>query len=153
MNTHSKSFADFFWANVEKTETCWLWKGKPDIYGYGRIQLMRKTFKAHRIAYELTYNPPPPELAVCHHCDVRNCVRPDHLFLGTTADNQKDMEQKGRSLFGEKNGRAKVTQEQVEEIRRLYAQGGITQARIGYLFGITQNMVSKIILKQNWKSH
>ncbi len=83
---------DRFWPKVNKTETCWLWTGAQNSYGYGHLfKRHGKPSLAHRIAWELTHGPIPSETpCVLHLCDVRLCVRPDHLFLGTKSENTRD---------------------------------------------------------------
>jgi hypothetical protein len=90
--------AERFWSKVERTETCWLWKG--DIRdGYGRFWDGEKHKYAHRYSWVKTFGPIDTKTPfVCHACDVKNCVRPDHLFLGTADDNMKDAAEKGRLL-------------------------------------------------------
>ena len=89
--------SDRFWQLVERTSDCWLWKGTLNRRThYGKFWLNGRTVSAHRAAYELAIGPVPSGLLVLHHCDVRACVRPDHLFLGTQRDNMQDMSAKGR---------------------------------------------------------
>jgi HNH endonuclease len=91
------SLADRFWSYVVKTETCWLWQGAVTPGGYGSFHLTAtRTITAHRCAWELTYGLILPGVLCCHHCDVRTCVRLDHLFLGAQSDNLRDMVNKGR---------------------------------------------------------
>lgn len=100
-----------FWDKVNKTENCWLWTGNTQLKhkrwkkgGYGVIVRTptsggkRRVFYAHRFSWELHFGPIPTGMFVCHHCDVVLCVRPDHIFLGTAADNNADMHKKGRRL-------------------------------------------------------
>ena len=89
-----------FWDHVKKTDTCWLWIGhiKRDGYGGYGSRLV------HRIVYELVNGRIPEGMLICHKCDIRNCVNPDHLFIGTYKDNQQDAACKGRMAKGDRNG-------------------------------------------------
>jgi len=100
--------APAFWSRVNKTQTCWLWTGSWKGKGYGSCYIGGRHRRAHRVAYELANGPIPAGLQVCHRCDVRLCVRPDHLFLGTASDNQLDAARKGRNpmqLYPERHRR------------------------------------------------
>jgi hypothetical protein len=94
-----------FWSKVDKGGDCWVWTASLDRKGYGQIAITANGSKrprgAHRVAWELTHGPIPSGLCVCHRCDNPRCVRPDHLFLGTVGDNNRDMWRKGR---GNPNG-------------------------------------------------
>jgi hypothetical protein len=95
-----------FWSRVDFSGECWLWLGPVHTNGYGRLWITRrlgkrKKGKAHRTSYELVYGPIPDDILVCHHCDTKLCVRPNHLFLGTDADNMDDKTRKGRTPSGE----------------------------------------------------
>lgn len=85
---------DRFWAKVDTSGDCWLWTGKPHVYGYGRIRVggrAGRDWLAHRFSFNLHYGPFDQRLVVRHRCDTPACVRPDHLELGTQADNIEDM--------------------------------------------------------------
>ena len=86
-----------FWRFVEKTEGCWLWTGAKTGGGYGYIRRSGKEkMSAHRASWEMHNGPVPEGLWVLHRCDTPACVRPDHLFVGTRADNMRDAHEKGR---------------------------------------------------------
>lgn len=113
---------------------CWNYKGHLTHHGYGRVPLGKrnKYAYAHRFFYEKFVGPIPDGMEVCHKCDNTSCINPDHLFLGTQADNVHDAIQKGRFVdislhaphrSGERNSAAKLTQKQVDEIRARYVRG------------------------------
>lgn len=151
-----KPVSERFWKYVRKTEGCWFWTGAHDPTGYGRIGAGGKgapMLLAHRASYEMAYGPIPPGLFVCHTCDNRACVRPDHLFLGTPKDNMDDMQQKGRrviaSLAGDKHPKAKLTPEDVQEILRL-SREGVSGTKIARAFGIHHVTVYNIRKGDHW---
>lgn len=85
-----------FWPKVKKSDGCWEWQATKR-RGYGSFAIKHAVFMmAHRVAYELTHGPIPEGMYLCHHCDNRVCVRPDHMFVGTNSDNQQDAKRKGR---------------------------------------------------------
>ena len=110
-----------FWSKVIIGDVCWLWTDKLN-QGYGRLLVDGRLLLAHRISWEMSFGPIPKDRQVLHHCDVRACVRPDHLFLGDNAANVQDRVAKGRSggAKGARNAHAKLTDTQVSEIRQSY---------------------------------
>lgn len=139
-----------FWRRVQKTDGCWLWTaGKTK--GYGQIVVMGKKVAAPYYAYTTLVGPVPPGLCILHSCDVRACVRPDHLFLGTRADNNADRDRKGRHipLNGARNPHSKMTVETVQAIRAL--RGQMTSAAVGERFGIHFATVCRIWRGEAWK--
>lgn len=144
-----------FWSKVDKGEAdeCWLWRGTTIAHGYGVILRHGEhgpSVRAHRVAWELTNGEIPDGLLVCHSCDVRRCCNPSHLFLGTHADNTKDMMNKGRGPTGERQGRAKLDREKVAEIRSLVSSG-TPQRRVARQFGVSAQTVCNIISGHSWK--
>ena|SRR6185295_12313572 len=92
-----------FFDKVKKTSVCWEWTGGSRGVGYGAIKFEGRVVDAHRVSYILHKGPIPDGLLVCHSCDNRNCVNPDHLFLGTYQDNRQDCVKKGRSVAPNKD--------------------------------------------------
>lgn len=85
------------WKYIKKTRGCWLWLAAKNKDGYGTITFKRVKHSSHRVVFELTYGAIPKGMCVCHKCDFTLCVNPDHLYLGTIADNNRDRARKGRS--------------------------------------------------------
>jgi hypothetical protein len=163
-----------FWARVQVTPTCWLWTGSINRKtGYGRCMLEKKYFLVHRLSWTVHCGSIPFGLCVLHHCDIKNCIRPEHLFLGTRGDNNRDRHQKGRTaagpnnglrkhpdrspavlypeLFkGERNGRAVLTEETVQFIRRIYVPKITRQVDLAWWFGVSQSAISAALRGETW---
>lgn len=160
---------------------CWPFMGPFLSHGYGVFGFEGKHWKAHRLAYTLAYGPIPDGLSVCHQCDNPCCCNPNHLFLGTTLDNQRDKWKKGRGTDGDRNGLrkhperaargnengsrlyperlargeeqhlAKLTDDGVREIRRLHATGRYFQKDLAKMFGVDKATIGRITRRETWK--
>lgn len=136
-----------FYEHVLLDDGCWLWTGKKFSSGYGRFNWRGKSMLAHRAAWWLYHNQ-PPGLVVMHLCDNPLCVKPDHLRLGDHADNSADMRAKGRGCIGEKNPHAKLTADDVLQIRALC--GHETNASIARRYGLSTASVWAIQHRKSW---
>jgi len=150
---NSKLLRRFFGKIAKNKESgCWEYTGAK-VDGYGQIILFsngkKKNVRAHRLSWEIHYSDIPEGLVVCHKCDNRKCVNPEHLFLGTQADNSADMVAKGRQAKGSKNNKAKVTEEDVKKIISL-RDSGFTCKQVGEMFNLSKSQVSKIHNRQFW---
>lgn len=138
-----------FWEKVKKGQPhqCWLWTAAIHrSRGYGQSSLGGFNIHAHRVAWMLTNGPIPADMHVLHSCDTKLCVNPRHLFLGSNEDNYADRDRKGRVAHGVRAARAKLTPEQVREIRK--AVGRNTD--IGRRFGIDGTHVLRIKRREKW---
>lgn len=172
----SASAQELFWARVDKTESCWLWTG-PTNGRYGRIG--RRTY-AHRVAYEIAHGSIPPGMFVMHTCDTPRCVNPEHLTLGTAAENTADAVAKGRLATGARHGSrtkpesvprgarhgsktlpwrfkrgslkkgAKLNDAQIREIRKR-SDTGASRASLAREYGVTTTVIRKIALRESWR--
>lgn len=146
----SPKYVARFWARTMVAEQgCWLWQGRPTGEGYSRIYVAGLRLGAHQVSYLIHVGDIPDNMKVCHTCDVRMCVRPDHLFLGTSADNSADMVQKGRSSH-KVPGTAKLTERHVRAIRLLYRHAGVSQYELAARFGVKQPQISAIVNRKQW---
>lgn len=132
---------------------CWLWTGYREPGGYGMLWMPKnRQTGAHRISWILHYGEIPAGVFVCHRCDTRCCVNPQHLFLCNAAENAADMVAKGRSLYGERNASARLTAEEVASIRRLIDEGSLSIGAIAEKFNVSRATVYAIRQRQVWRT-
>ena len=131
---------------------CWNWKGLMRKNGYGSIG---RHGKAHRASFELFFGPIPERMDVCHRCDNRRCVNPEHLFIGTRLDNMRDCKAKGRiartQRFGESNPASKLTSNIVLAIREEYRHERGQQRRLAKKYGVTRSTIWLVVHRKKWR--
>lgn len=175
-----------FWSNVQKADGdgCWLYRpgatsrSQLRSAAYPLVRCNGARLRAHQWSWVVAHGPVPSGLCVLHRCDVPRCVRPDHLFLGTLAENNADRDRKGRQATGdrtkpwlrargerhgsrtkpasvprgERHPHARLSASDVVEIRRLRTKEGLTQQAIADRFGLSQAHVSEIVRGTKWAS-
>lgn len=131
---------------------CWVVRGTKNPDGYGQLKVWGEGRGAHRVAYEHWVGPIPDGLIIRHKCDNPPCINPDHLEPGSHVDNSRDRVERGRSRVskGERNPQAKLTENEVRDIRKLY-EDGLTQAELTRRFGMSQTAIYAIVHRVNWK--
>ena len=151
-----------FWLKVARcphghscVQCCWLWQAR-HVRGYGQFDLTYQkhyqSMRANRISWMVIHGVIPDGLQVLHNCptgDNPRCVNPAHLWLGTSADNQKDAARKGRKPRGTKNHKAILTEDAVHDIRYLSKQG-IPSKLLGGIFGVRRQSIEKIVAHRTW---
>jgi hypothetical protein len=127
---------------------CWVWTAAKDQKGYGHFGVGRSTSrKAHRVSFEMFCEEIPQGSIVCHRCDNPSCVNPDHLFIGTQADNAQDRDAKGRQAFGERSGRAKLTASDIPKIR----MSNLSERAIARQMGVSRPTISAVLRGETWR--
>jgi hypothetical protein len=140
-----------FWSKVGTGNGCWEWLAAVNEHGYGRIRWEGRSQKAHRVAWMLWEGPIPAHLDVLHICDNPRCVRPAHLYLGTHADNMRDMFTRNRRKASEnKNNAWKLSAAQVHEIRARYAAGDTSYRSLAKEFGVTNQYIGQLVRFEAW---
>jgi hypothetical protein len=148
-----------FWAKVDKAGPemrpglgpCWVWTASKLPKGYGQFSIAADAYElAHRVSFVIENGRGPEGGVVRHRCDNPSCVRPSHLREGTLLDNNRDQVRPGRTAKGVKNRAAKLSEEQVAEIRQRFAAGEL-QGKLAREFGVTQPAVSLIVNGRNWR--
>lgn len=146
-----------FWKKVRKTDGCWVWTASIGSHGYGQIRLTSVqgplgAGTSHRVSWFLHYGVIPNDLHICHRCDNRMCVRPDHLFLGTHHDNMLDKQSKGRCRTNPRKGcnnpGAKFTPDQIAYIR-LECKPGMFKA-FARRYGVDPATISNIVRRRHY---
>lgn len=138
-----------FWDNVDKTGVCWIWQGYKQASKHGQVKVNGKAITVHRLAFYLTNGFLPN--VVRHRCDNPPCCNPLHLNGGTHAENVLDRVQRNRSAIRERNGRSKLTSQQVRMIRDLHSEGA-TYAALGRRFGVHAKSIKNIVSRTLWGS-
>jgi hypothetical protein len=133
-------------------DDCWEWEAGTFGGRYGQFKFNGNPTLAHRIAYEIHYGPFPAHFNVCHTCDNGLCVNPNHLFLGTSLDNNRDKIEKGRDNYGYGAARsdAKFTMPQVRRVRE-FSSTGTPTSELASLFKVDPETIRKIILHKTYK--
>lgn len=139
-----------FWSRVDRAGSgCWNWLGPTSTStGYG----VATSMNAHRLAFELAHGPVPDGLNVCHHCDNRICCNPAHLYAGTQQQNVDDRTRRGRSarVLGTDQPGAKLSEDDVREIRRLHATGQWSYPRLAARFGIHPQNIGRVVRREGY---
>lgn len=149
----SDSTVAYFWSKVQKAEGCWLWTGSRN-KDYGQLaRPINGVTSAHRLSWMIHFGAIPQGICVCHHCDNPPCVRPDHLFLGTKADNNRDMveKQRSRAVCGERHPCAKLRIVDVLEMRKLHENEKVGCRKLAKRFGVSLTTVKEIFRRKIWR--
>ena len=161
-----KKFTDedaLFWSMIDicGDDKCWEWAGYRINGRYGRFYYKGNAESSHRVAWIITHGEIPEGMFVCHHCDNPPCCNPKHLFIGTFSDNMQDMWNKNRhpnptgrpsdTMIGERNIKARLTSEDVLQIRELHASGASIKYISTKYSSVKSSAIHKIIHRITWK--
>ena len=144
-----------FWKFVDKkgSDECWEWKGSRKGTRYGRFRINNIRYKAHRISYQLHYGKINPKMEILHNCDNGFCVNPRHLREGTQKENIRDMWLRDRAnkAKGERVNTAKLTWEQVREIRKRYIPFKVSTVKLGKEYGVSDSAIGAVVGNKTWR--
>jgi hypothetical protein len=147
-----ENFSEYFWNRFDKTETCWLWKGRTkQPQCYGTIRIKGKDIYIHRLAYELTYGDISEGLVVRHTCDVKHCGNPAHLELGTQSDNVKDSVSRGRISRGVDRYNSKNSENDIITMRKRFWIDKVSYAQLARDYKLNESTVKEIVQGNSWK--
>lgn len=130
---------------------CWVWKQSKTDKGYARCVFRRRVYTGGRLPWMIFNGEIPKGQCACHKCDNPSCVNPDHIFLGTKADNNRDCKSKKRNNFGSKNGQSILTEESVRKIKiNLKSKSPLSLAALGKRFGVHHATIFDIKMEKTW---
>ena len=138
-----------FWERAKVSDEHWLWTDSVWSNGYGQFKIGGISYRVHRLVYWLAVK--CPDLNVLHRCDIKVCFRPEHLYEGTQKQNVADALERGLHPVGSRSGASRLVEDDIREIRRLYATGQYRQEDIARMFGVNQSNVSHIVLRRAWR--
>lgn len=147
-----------FLSKVNKTKDCWMWRASTYVNGYGVIFDGKKLVSAHRFSFKHYNGKIPKGMCICHKCDNKLCVNPNHLFLGTQRDNMRDMYNKGRNRkietykSGSEHCNAKLTMKEATLIRKMYSKGNYSSRELASRFSISKPVILNIIHNRSYKN-
>lgn len=152
---HPDRVLEKFWKHVkiDSMTGCWQWTGGKNEFGYGIFCTDKRRIRTHRYCWELFKEPIPKGMCICHHCDNPSCINPDHMFIGTQAENMADMRKKHRGSTkprpGTENPAAKLSEQQV---RIIFSMNGTVRAEeVAQVFNVKKTSVYNIWSRITWK--
>lgn len=157
----TEEVAQKVWSLIDKRgpDECWPWIGTGTCGEYGTIRIgasFKNRFLTTRVLWKITHNEDPGDLCVLHKCDLPKCCNPRHHFLGTRGDNNRDRHAKGRTVLwkkravGTRNARAKLNEEKVVEMRRMYRDEELSFKELGAKFGVSANTARCVVNGKWW---